>query len=277
MGIENFESFVSSNRSQKHSYEAVLSRRDFLKLAAGLTMAVGLSRSSLKNVVEAFVGESDLYDDTDVDFDQVAKSYIALSNEDATKIANTLLLRNDASPSNICGPLAMSILMQWKLNEDNTISKIVSKDSDPYRAEGTIPTAMWLGTPENDPQRYRIVFPPDQYSEYHVKESIGRVDFDNISGVGALEVGDFLYLDGGSFTHYVAISRKDKQGRVYCVSNLHSEEGRDRFIIDEIVLWDPSKKDGYLRNWANGVGLEKTKAGLTGFYLWRRKRKADES
>ncbi len=267
----------SDNRSplQEQDSSKTVTRRDFLKMTGSFAAAAGLYKSPFKDLLTLQSNESDLHENTEVSFDRVAKSYIALNHEEAEEVSNSILLRNDASPSNICGPLAMSILMQWELNENNSVSKLVHQNSDPYRAEGTIPPDMWLGTPEVDSTRYRIAFPPDQYNQYHIEENIGRVDFDNIPDIGTLEVGDFIFLNGGSFTHYIAISKKDKQGRVYCVSNLHSEEEKDKFLIDEVMLWDPDKKDGYLRNWATGVGVEGAKTGTTGFYLWRRKKAAE--
>lgn len=41
------------------------------------------------------------------------------------------------------------------------------------------------------------------------------------------------------------------------------------------MLWDPIEKDGFFRDWAKGVGSEKARTGLKGFYLWRRKEEAE--
>ncbi len=278
--VEKFVNLEEASSEGVSQESGPLSRRDFLKLVGTFALASVLSNKFI-NETEAFslrsnAEESLRAEPTDVNFDDVAKSYIAQTHEEATEVANSVSLRNNASPSNICGPLAMSILMQWKRGSGDLITKKVGGKGDLYRVEGTIPPEMWLGTPTNDARRYEIAFPPSEYDRYHVKESIGRVDFDNIpGGVETLQPGDFLYLDGGSFTHYIAISRKDREGRVYCVSNLHSEEEKDKFVINEVKLWDPKTKEGYLRSWATGVGAERARTGTAGFYLWRRKKAAE--
>jgi hypothetical protein len=283
MEFEKFESLAHEQEEGTEgkgfeSQKLNISRRDFLKLTGALVLVAGLSASPFGKVLQAFAEESTAPEEEErgPGFDEVAQSYKAGTNREAMEVSNSLLFRNDASPSNICGPLAMAILMQWKLNEDGSISKRTGTNADPYRVEGTIPPEMWLGTPTNDPARYRIAFPPQEYRRYHVQQSIGVLDFDNIPGAGSLQPGDFLYLDGGSFTHYIAVSKKDQQGRVYCVSNLHSNEKSGEFVIDEVVLWDPAKKDGYLRSWARGVGADNASTGTAGFYLWRREKQAED-
>ena len=213
-------------------------------------------------------------DQTDRSFEQASLSYIAKSHKDATIVSQHLRQNSNASPSNICGPLATAILLGWKLNPEGSFSNVSDDSTNGKRMEGVTPREMWLGSPENDPQRYEIAFPREKYYRYHVKESIGTLDFNKIPDAKELKPGDFLYLDGGSFTHYITISRRDREGRIYCVSNIHSDK-KDEFLIDEVMLWDPMTRDGFLRSWAKGVGAEKARTGLKGFYLWRRKVKTE--
>lgn len=240
-----------------------ISRRDFLKIAGSTlgAIAFGPQIELLEKIA----------DQTDRSFEEASLSYIAKSHKEATFVSRCLRQDPSASPSNICGPLATAILLGWKLNNDGSFSNVSDNSTNGKRMEGITPREMWLGSPENDPNRYEIAFPRDKYDRYNIKESIGTLDFNNIPYINELNPGDFLYLDGGSFTHYIAISRRDKEGRIYCVSNIHSETSKDEFIIDEVMLWDPTKRDGFFRSWAKGVGAERARTGLKGFYLWRRK------
>ena len=213
-------------------------------------------------------------DKTDDSFKDVAQSYIADTPQEADRIAQIIRRDKSASASNVCGPLATSILMGWKLNEDSTISNISDNSTINSRMEGVTPREMWLGSPENDPNRYEVAFPSSQYDAFRIKDSVGNLDFNNIPNVGELKPGDFLYLDGGSFTHYIAVSRRDSMGRLYTVSNVQGEKPGE-FLIKELMLWDPVEKDGFFRNWAKGVGPERARTGLKGFYLWRRKEEAE--
>lgn len=251
---------------ENNELEKNISRRDFLKVsgvaAGALAMATG------KVDVSSLLEMEDLSDET---YKESSQSWIAETHEDATRVARILRGVPYASPSNVCGPLAFAVAMGWKLNPDGTISYGVDSSADSSRSGGIIPSEMFLGSPERTPERYLAPFPSEQYDEYHITESIGILDFDNLRGIQKLEPGDFLYLDGGSFTHYITISRRDNEGRLYCVSNIPTEEDGERFHIKEVMLWDPKEKDGYFRDWSRGVGKEKAYTGRRGFYLWRRR------
>ena len=260
--IGNEKLNTASEEENASSNEKAISRREFLKLA-GLSLGA-LAFSKPLEYVES------ISDQTDNSFDSVSKSYLADTHEEASKVSEAIKMERGASPSNICGPLATSILMGWKLNPDGSMGNMSDNSTNDIRMEGITPKEMWLGSPENTPERFSMVFPKELYDSYRVAESIGYLDFDNIPGAGKLKPGDFLYLDGGSFTHYIAVSRRDKDGKIFCVSNIPGER-KDEFVIKEVMLWDPYTKDGYLRNWAKGVGPEKARTGLKGFYLWRRR------
>jgi len=248
--------------------EKTISRRDFLKGMVNSLGALTIARTPFLNeLIESI-------DKTDNSFSEVAQSYIAKDPTQAEEVAKRIRVDRNASASNICGPLATSILLGWYLNEDGSVSNRSTNKDIKNRMEGVSPGDLWLGSPENDPNRYKIAFPETHYNSFHIRESIGTLDFDKIPGVGSLKPGDFLYLDGGSFTHYIAISRRDQEGRIYCVSNIHGEKPGE-FIIDEVMLWDPYEKNGFFRNWAKGVGAERARTGLKGFYLWRRKNEAE--
>lgn len=240
-----------------------ITRREFLKTSGVMVGAFAMPKEIFESL-----------DKSDDSFKDVSQSYIADTPQEADRIAQVIRRDRTASASNVCGPLATSILMGWKLNEDSTISNISDNTTINSRMEGVTPREMWLGSPESDPNRYEVAFPSNQYDTFRVKDSVGNLDFNNIPGAGELKPGDFLYLDGGSFTHYIAISRRDSMGRLYTVSNVQGEKPGE-FLIKELMLWDPVQKDGFFRNWAKGVGPEKARTGLKGFYLWRRKEETE--
>ncbi|MGI6423583.1 MAG: serine hydrolase [Candidatus Dojkabacteria bacterium] len=246
----------------KNGKEHLLSRREFLRCS---TVAMGVL------FLSPDIEKSGVEDNT---FAEVAQSYIADTHKDATLISEYIRMEKGSSPSNICGPLATSILLGWKLKGDGTISSALGEESSKSRMEGVVPREMWLGSPSNDLNRFKLAFPESAYESYRIKENIYFADFNNIPGANTLKPGDFLYLDGGSFTHYIAISRRDSSGRLYSVSNVHGEK-IDEFKIQELMVWDPNIKDGFLREWAKGVGPQRARTGLKGFYLWRRKEDAE--
>jgi len=140
--------------------------------------------------------------------------------------------------------------------------------------EGVIPKELWLGSPENDSYKYDIAFPNPWYDRFDIKQSIREIDFDCITGPNTFLPGDFVYLYGGSYSHFLAITKRDHEGKIYSVTNIHSQVS-DEFIISELMLWDPKQKDGFLKNFALGIGPQKAKTGLKGFTVWRRKKRAE--
>jgi len=202
----------------------------------------------------------------------VASTYVTDDPQKAVEISQ--IIRGDvmADSSNICGPLATSILLGWGLNEDGIIEQSL-EGLESVRLTGVEPNDMWLGTPETTPERFEAAFPDSEYNSWHITESIGLLDFNNIEGIGELEVGDFLYLDGGSFTHYLAITKKDEQGQIYSVTNYINDNGE--FVIGEVMLWAPETGTGFFRDLAIGIGPERAYTGRSGFYLWRRRDVAD--
>jgi len=256
---------------EENIFTKPMSRRDFLKTAGIFTASAVIPRR-LYDFTESIEKNKSFTEsiERDESFTESSRSYISENPSDAEEIAKEIRCDRGASASNVCGPLSVSILLGWKLNKDGSVTNVSDSLTSGTRIEGIAPNDMWLGSPEIDPNRYRNAFPPDEYDNFHITESIGTVDFSNIDGAGELKPGDFLYLDGGSFTHYIAVSRRDEMGSLYCVSNVHSSK-KDEFEIKEVMLWDPKTKDGFFRNWAYGVGPEKARTGLKGFYLWRRK------
>lgn len=257
----------SKETNNEHlSYD--LSRREFLRVGGLTLMGAFIPRDlkKLSNEIECNDVEEDILRD-------VSYSYIANTPKDAEEVAKCVRTDRSASASNVCGPLAISMLLGWKLNRDGSVQSSVNNEMNDIRVEGISPNDMWLGSPATDLSRYNMAFPKEEYDSYRISESMGTADFDNLPDIGKLKVGDFMYLDGGSFTHYLAITRKDSKGRLYSVTNIQGEKPGE-FLIKEVMVWDPSKKDGFFRKWTEGVGPEGATTGRQGFYMWRRKEKA---
>lgn len=249
---------------EKETSEKQISRRDFLEIGSKLAI------SAILPIPKGLIGR-EVLDQKDNRFDEVAKSYVANTYEEAISVSQHI---HGRLPSNMSGPLATSILMGWKLNIDGTISNISNDVMDNTRMSGITPEDMYPNGVNDNSKMYEYAFPKDEYDSFYIKESIGTIDFNKIPEIKELKPGDFLFLDGGSFTHHIAISRKDSEGRLFCVSNIRGEK-EDEFLIQEVMLWDPIRKNGFFRDLANGVGVETEKTGTSGFYLWRRKEKTE--
>ena len=237
-----------------------MSRRDFLKIS-GIMLGAFLLPSNTRDFFASLETESDL--------SEAANSYIAKTPQEATRVSEALRGKG-YSPSNICGPLSVAIMLDWRLRNDMSVTV-----GDSAELSGISPKDMWLASPGGESTNSKLLeyaFPSYKYDAYRIKENIGRVDFNNLEGIGKLKPRDFMYLSGGSFTRFITISRQDKLGRLYATSNIHTSKINE-FIIDEVMLWDPSTKTGFFREWANGVGAERARTGLDGFFLWRKKEK----
>ena len=241
-----------------------MTRRDFLKLS-GVSLGLALSPGKVVDFFDKWGAESDL--------SEAATSYIAKTPQEAAKVSEIILFTG-ASASNICGPLSVAIMLDWRLKDDLTIEV-----GDKAELSGIIPTDMWLASPggeSTNPSLFEHAFPTSKYESFRIKKNIGRVDFNDLDDAGELKPGDFMFLTGGSFTHFIVISRKDKQGRLYATSNIPSSVIGE-FIIDEVMLWDPKIKTGFFRELVGGIGPEKATTGVDGFYLWRKKVKTDNT
>ena len=261
MGTENED--ITKTEEKESGGPTLYSRRNFLKMLGTVSMAAFLPKEIYNN--NLLLDQSEPEDEILL---ESAKSYIAKTPAEADIVSSYLMTGQGFSASNICGPLSVAIMSDWRLEKDG--SMVIGPNP---MLSGVSPKDMWLASPggvSTDPRLFPMVFPSSEYDFFHIAESTRTLDFNNIpNGVDRLKPGDFLYLDGGSFTHFITISRKDKNGCIYATSNIPADAGG--FIIDEVMLWDPQKKDGYFRNWANGVGPEKATTGRAGFYLWRRK------
>jgi hypothetical protein len=261
--MEKFTSKEIAQTLQKPiDAEMSLSRRSFLKVA-GIGLVGLVVPHKIFNLGDSFF-EREIFEN---DLGNAAKSYVSTTPQAAVTVSEVLRGKG-AYPSNISGPLSIAIMLDWQLFPNGKIS--VGENA---RLTGTSPKDFWLANPEDSfskPDLFHSTFPIKDFDSKRVTENIGNLDFENIPEVGKLIPGDLLFLTGGSFTHFVTISRKDEAGCIYATSNIATAKPGE-FIISEIKLWDPRIKAGYFQNWANGVGSDGAKTGTNGFYIWRSK------
>lgn len=141
-------------------------------------------------------------------------------------------------PSNMCGPLAISLY-----NEINNTSYSVGD--------------FWLATPEK----------LDRLFDGHVKnfkfnESISNFDFKEFE----LTVGDFIYLRGGNYDHMITISRIDEKGKVYAFTNINTEEG---FVVQELLMYDPNNPELGMFHQYSARNKTHGRTGQSSFYMYR--------
>ena len=179
---------------------------------------------------------------------QESLRYIALTEDDAIRVAKSMHFNDDGHPSNMCGPLAIAIL-----RDAGIVSKYVSLHD------------FWLLTPQYT-EIIRTTFPPNKFAAYHFDEPINEFDF----RIFPLKVGDFLYLyagASGSFEHMLVITRVDEAGRAYSVTNLYKD---DSYTIQEVMLYDPWQAGvGQFFEWTDRRNVWIGTTGFGGFDLWR--------
>lgn len=179
----------------------------------------------------------------------ISLQYLAPNEADATLIANSLgYLPYHAHPSNMCGPLAAVILRDGSIISYNTDLK-----------------EFWLLNPHTHDEVLARIFPESRFELTEIRTPLAQYDFRK----NPLSVGDFLYLYAGlngNFDHMLTVTRIDKNGRAYTVTNLNTDDG---YIIDEFMLYDPKVPDeGLFYRWNNRdydyLGL----TGSGGFDIW---------
>ncbi len=183
---------------------------------------------------------------------EISLQYLTESGRDASAVAQALgYLISGAHASNMCGPLAAEILRK---------GRVISPYTDIYD--------FWLLNPRTHGHILKRVFPKNRFDLIEVRMPIADYDFSE----NPLKVGDFLYLyagPNGNFEHMLTVTRVDKTGKAYTVTNLNTDNG---YIIDEFMLYDPnSPKEGLIYRWNN---REYDYLGLTGsggFDIWRPK------
>jgi hypothetical protein len=152
-------------------------------------------------------------------------------------------------PSNMCGPLAISILKE---------AGILSQKTSLHD--------FWLLNPEEDGQLLKDTFPPGFFEWLHTDLAIDTIDYKQFP----LQAGDLVYIYSGSrgdYSHVLAVTRVDEYGRAYSVTNNYTDSG---FMILEYLLYDPATPgDGIFYAWADPANLALGLTGFGGMDIWR--------
>ena len=186
---------------------------------------------------------------------EASLKFLAPTDDDAVKVAQSLGFVQGGDPSNMCGPLAIKILSD---------AGFISADVDLK--------SFWLLDPRQGPQRAILdgVFPPSEYQDYHFDQPINSFDFKKFP----LETGDFLYLYAGAngFEHMLTVTRVDADGRAYSVTNYVTDQVYfPHFAIQEVMLYDPAQPGvGKFYEWTDKKNYALGLTGLGGFEVWRR-------
>ena len=184
--------------------------------------------------------------------EKISLQYLAEFDSDANTIAQNLgYLINGAHASNMCGPLAATILRE---------GGIISPYTNLYD--------FWLLNPRTHQKILNRVFPKNRFDLTEVRTTILDYDFTE----NPLKAGDFLYLyagPNGNFEHMFTVTRVDEEGRPYTVTNLNTDKG---YIINEFMLYDPNApQEGLIYRWNNRDYADLGLTGSGGFDLWRPK------
>jgi len=177
--------------------------------------------------------------------------FIRSTTEESYRLGNRINGIGNGAPGNICGPLAIAIL------ED---AEIIRSSMDPH--------AFWLLNPDvpEDRKNLNIVFPPILFENIQLHQKINEIDWNE----NPLYPGDFLYIyagKGGNFEHMLVVNRVDADGRAYSVMNFNTTDG---FIIDEILLYDPSVSNaGIFSSWTARPYAKMGSTGFGGIEIWR--------
>jgi hypothetical protein len=171
--------------------------------------------------------------------------YLAQTDADTWQVAASLAYAPDpfgGYPSNMCGPLAISILKD---------AGIVSQAAELHD--------FWLLNPDEDGQLMQKTFPAGLFEWRHSDQPIDQIDYSQFP----LSAGDLVYIYSGfqgDYSHVLAVTRVDTDGRAYSVTNNFTEAG---FVVLEYLLYDPAiPGTGIFYAWPDPANRA---LGLTGF------------
>lgn len=177
-------------------------------------------------------------------------TYLAQTDAETWKVAAGLAYAPlGGYPSNMCGPLAISILKD---------AGIVSQAADLHD--------FWLLNPEEDVQLLQNTFPAGQFEWLHNDQPINAIDYNQFP----LRAGDLVYIYSGfqgDYSHVLAVSRVDEDGRTYSVTNNFTEAG---FVVLEYLLYDPANPGtGIFYAWPDLANWDLGLTGFGGMDVWR--------
>lgn len=181
---------------------------------------------------------------------QASLQYIAQTDAETWKVAASLKYAPlGGYPSNMCGPLAISILKD---------AGIVSRNADLHD--------FWLLNPDEDGQLLLDTFPVDKFERLHNDLPINEIDYSQFP----LKAGDLVYIYSGfqgDYSHVLAVTRVDADGRAFSVTNNYTEAG---FVVLEYLLYDPTQPGtGIFYAWPDLVNRALGLTGFGGMDIWR--------
>ncbi len=189
---------------------------------------------------------------------ETAEKYIANSQKQTTQVSAELLTVNNSDGSVVCGPLAASLMKDGGYLDSTTDVHDFFLLND-YADQGLI--------------FLKKILSEEKYEWFRTSTSVANFDF----SLYPLQPGDLLYLKGGTFTHWLTITRIDEEGKIYAVTNIaagyiNGNKNDDSFLIQEIMLYDPKNpEDGQFTKWASYDYPKLGRTGTEGFRLWRLK------
>ena len=155
-------------------------------------------------------------------------------------------------PSNICGPLAITIMQGAGL----------------LNYSGLVPHDFWLLNPlaSGDQKLLERAFPTNRYLHIKFPGPLNKTNWHDFP----LEPGDFLFIwhgSGGNFDHMLVVTRVDSNLNTYSVTNFGTPQG---FVIAETMLYNPTDpKAGIFHTWTQERDAILGSTGFGGFELWR--------
>jgi len=181
---------------------------------------------------------------------EASLKYLAETDAETWQVAASLAYAPlGGYPSNMCGPLAISILKD---------TGIVSQAADLHD--------FWLLNPEEDGRLLQSTFPAGQFEWLHSDQPIDKIDYNQFP----LRAGDLVYIYSGfqgDYSHILAVTRVDAGGRAYSVTNNFTEAG---FVVLEYLLYDPAiPGTGIFYAWPDFANRELGLTGFGGMDIWR--------
>jgi hypothetical protein len=176
--------------------------------------------------------------------------YLADTEEKTWQVARNLgYAPLGGYPSNMCGPLAISILKD---------AAIVSRSAALHD--------FWLLNPEEDGTLLQSTFPVDHFEWIHTSISIDKIDYNQIP----LRAGDLVYIYSGyqgDYSHVLAVTRVDAEGKAYSVTSNYTKDG---FVVEEYLLYNPNDPGvGLFYAWTNPANKKLGLTGFGGLDIWR--------
>ena len=181
---------------------------------------------------------------------QSSLNYLAETVEKTWQVAKSLgYAPLGGYPSNMCGPLAVSILKD---------AGILGSEVDLHD--------FWLLDPLVDEALLKAVFPSTAFEWLHSDLPINEIDYQQFP----LKAGDLVYIYSGyqgDFSHVLTVTRVDEFGRAYSVTNNFTAAG---FVILEYLLYDPAHPgEGIFYDWPDPANRHLGLTGFGGMEIWR--------